>query len=171
MGVMLTLDKPIARLRRRGQHTRTPEEQACLDAFAAFLRYDAPSAGRSLSRLATTVLASRLLPAARALADAADAVLAEQPLAVVPLGAPVSYEDRAAYDRAAYDRAAYGPAGYDRAGPDRSVYDRTGRDSGPPGAGTVAMNFTVSPSCLLGMCAGGGCRSPLCEHACHSRPA
>jgi hypothetical protein len=181
MGVMLTLDKPMARLRRRGQHTRTPEEQACLDAFAAFLRYDAPSAGRSLSRLATTVLASRLLPAARALADAADAVLAEQPVAGVPLAAPVSYEDRAAYDRAAYDRAAhdraahdraaYGPPGYDLAGPDRSVYDRTGRDSGPPGAGTVALNFTVSPSCLLGMCAGGGCRSPLCEHACHSRPA
>src|ERR1700722_13471316 len=66
MGVMLALDKPRARLRRRGQHTRTPEEQACLDAFAAFLRYDAPSAGRSLSRLATTVLASLLLPAAPA---------------------------------------------------------------------------------------------------------
>ena len=119
MGVMLALDKPRARLRRRGQHTRTPEEQACLDAFAAFLRYDPPSAGRSLSRLATTVLASRLLPAALALADAVDLVLAGQ----------------------------------------------------PPGARTIALNFTVSPACLLGVCRDGGCRSPLCEHACHSRPA
>jgi hypothetical protein len=124
MGVMLALDKPRARLRRRGQHTRTSDEQACLDAFAAFLRYDAPSAGRSLSRLATTVLASRLLPAARALADAVDLVLAEQ-----PMGAPL-----------ASDRV-------------------------------VAVNFTVSPACLLGVCSGGACHSPLCEHACHSRPA
>ena len=127
MGVMLALDKPRARLRRRGQHTRTSEEQACLDAFAAFLRYDAPSAGRSLSRLATTVLASRLRPAARALADAVDLVLAEQ-----PMGAPLA--------------------------PDA------------PSDRVVAMNFTVSPACLLGVCRDGGCRSPLCEHACHSRP-
>lgn len=146
MGVMLALDKPRARLRRRGQHTRTPEEQACLDAFAAFLRYDAPSAGRSLSRLATTVLASRLLPAARALADAVDLVLAEQPQAA-PLAAPLGY-----------DAAAYGST----AG---------GGGTGPPGARTVALNFTVSPACLLGVCHGGGCRSPLCEHACHSRSA
>jgi hypothetical protein len=150
MGVMLALDKPRARLRRRGQHTRTPEEQACLDAFAAFLRYDAPSAGRSLSRLATTVLASRLLPAARALADAVDEVLAEQPLA-----APL------AYDAAVYDAAAYGPP----------AQGSPARGTGPPGARTVALNFTVSPACLLGVCGDGRCRSPLCEHACHSRPA
>lgn len=149
MGVMLALDKPRARLRRRGQHTRTPEEQACLDAFAAFLRYDAPSAGRSLSRLATTVLASRLLPAARALADAVDLVLADQPLA-----APVGY------DAAAYGVAACGDP----------VPDGPARGARPPGARTVALNFTVSPACLLGVCHGGGCRSPLCEHACHSRP-
>jgi hypothetical protein len=139
MGVMLALDKPRARLRRRGQHTRTPEEQACLDAFAAFLRYDAPSAGRSLSRLATTVLASRLLPAALALADAVDLVLAEQPLA-----APL----------------ASGGAG-----------GRASPGSGTERARTVAVNFTVSPACLLGVCRGGACHSPLCEHACHSRPA
>jgi hypothetical protein len=210
MGVMLTLDKPIARLRRRGQHTRTPEEQACLDAFAAFLRYDAPSAGRSLSRLATTVLASRLLPAARALADAVDLVLADQPLAAQaagalplpahplparpltaqPLAAPLS-SDAAAYDRAAYDSAAYDSAAYDSAAYDSAAYDSAahdsaahsgarydsaarqgpGRGSGPPGARTVALNFTVSPPCLLGVCRDGACRSPLCEHACHSRPA
>jgi hypothetical protein len=151
---MLALDKPRARLRRRGQHTRTPEEQACLDAFAAFLRYDAPSAGRSLSRLATTVLASRLLPAARALADAVDLVLADQSLAP-----PAGY-DAAGYDAAAHDAAAYGDP----------VPDSTARGSGPLLARTVALNFTVSPACLLGGCHGGGCRSPLCEHDCHSRP-
>jgi hypothetical protein len=144
MGVMLALDKPRARLRRRGQHSRTPDEQACLDAFAAFLRYDAPSAGRSLSRLATTVLASRLLPAALALADAVDLVLAEQTLA-----APVAYD------------AAVGAC----------ARDSPVRGTGPPRARTVALNFTVSPACLLGACRDGGCRSPLCEHACHSRPA
>jgi hypothetical protein len=88
MGVRLVLDKPRARLRRRGQHARTP--------------------------------------AARALADAIGLVLAEP-----PLGAPVA--------------------------------------SG--GTRTVAVNFTVSPDCLLGACRGGACGSPLCEHACHSRPA
>ena len=31
---------------RLGQHTRTAEEQACIDAFAAFLRSDAQTAGR-----------------------------------------------------------------------------------------------------------------------------
>ena len=152
MGVMLALDKPRARLRRRGQHSRTPEEQACLDAFAAFLRYDAPSAGRSLSRLATTVLASRLLPAALALADAVDLVLAEQ-----TLSAPVTYD--AAVGAAAVHGARDSPA------------PRAARGTGPPGARTVALNFTVSPACLLGACRDGGCRSPLCEHACHSRPA
>ena len=160
MGVMLASDKPKGRLRRRGQHTRTPEEQACLDAFAAFLRYDAPSAGRSLSRLATTVLASRLLPAARALADAVDVVLAEQPLA-----APLAY-DAAVCDAPARDSPA-------RDSPARGLPapPRPARGAGPPGARTVALNFTVSPACLLGVCRDGGCRSPLCEHACHSRPA
>jgi hypothetical protein len=138
MGVMLALDGSRSRLRRRGQHARTPEEQACLDAFAAFLRYDAPGAGRSLSRLATTVLAGRLLPAARALADAADLVLAQQPLAApVAAGSPDSGPGP-------------GPAGDSR---------------------TIALNVTVSPACLLGMCRRGGCASPLCEHACHSASA
>ena len=134
MGVMLTLDGPRqARGRRRGQHTRSPEEQACVDAFAAFL-HDPPGAGRTLSRLGATVLAGRLLPAARALADAVDLVLADQ-----PAGAP--------------------PASSAPAGP-----ARTG-----PGA-TVAVNFTVSPSCLLGLCRDGtgDCQSPACEHDCHS---
>jgi hypothetical protein len=165
MGVMLALDKPRARLRRRGQHSRTPEEQACLDAFAAFLRYDAPSAGRSLSRLATTVLASRLLPAARALADAVDEVLAEQPLA-----APL------AYDAAGYGAVADGAPARDSPARDSPARDSPARDSpargtGPPDPRTVALNFTVSPACLLGVCGDGRCRSPLCEHACHSRPA
>lgn len=123
MGVMLTLDGPRqARGRRRGQHTRSPEEQACVDAFAAFL-HDPPGAGRALSRLGATVLADRLLPAARALADAVDLVLADQP----------------------------------------------GRSSTVTTT-TVAVNFTVSPSCLLGLCRDGtgGCDSPACEHDCHS---
>jgi hypothetical protein len=175
MGVMLAQDKPRARLRRRGQHTRTPEEQACLDAFAAFLRYDAPSAGRSLSRLATPVLASRLLPAARALADAVDLVLAEQSLAAQPRAA----QPRAAQPRAAQPRAAQPRAAQPRAAPvddgaavgDGPVQDRRERGTGPPGPRTVALNFTVSPACLLDVCRGGGCRSPLCEHACHLRPA
>jgi hypothetical protein len=170
MGVMLASDKPKGRLRRRGQHSRTPEEQACLDAFAAFLRYDAPSAGRSLSRLATTVLASRLLPAARALADAVDVVLAEQPLA-----APLAY-DAAVCDPPARDSPARDSPARDspaRDSPARGLPDpaRLARGAGPPGARTVALNFTVSPACLLGVCRDGGCRSPLCEHACHSRPA
>lgn len=94
-----------------------------MDAFAAFLRYDAPGAGRCLSRLATTVLAGKLLPAAKALADAVDIVLAEEP---------------------------------------------------PPDQ-DVAVNFTVSPACLVGQCRTGGssaCNSELCEHDCHcGRPA
>jgi hypothetical protein len=165
MGVMLASDKPKGRLRRRGQHTRTPEEQACLDAFAAFLRYDAPSAGRSLSRLATTVLASRLLPAARALADAVDVVLAEQPLA-----APLAY-DAAVCDPPARDSPARDSPAWDSPARGLPAPARPGRGAGPPGARTVALNFTVSPACLLGVCRDGGCRSPLCEHACHSRPA
>jgi hypothetical protein len=87
MGVMLALDGPRqARGRRRGQHTRSPEEQACVDAFAAFL-HDPPGAGRALSRLGATVLAGRLLPAARALADAVDMVLADQPASGHPAAA------------------------------------------------------------------------------------
>jgi hypothetical protein len=73
---MLSLDRPgPARNRRQGQHVRNSDDQACLDAFAAMLRYDASGAGRHLSRLAKTVLASRLLPAAVALAEAADTAL------------------------------------------------------------------------------------------------
>jgi hypothetical protein len=76
MGVMLSLDRPgPARSRRQGQHVRNSDDQACVDAFAAMLRYDATGAGRYLSRLARTVLAGRLLPAAVALAEAADTAL------------------------------------------------------------------------------------------------
>jgi hypothetical protein len=66
------------RRRRRGQHSRTTDDQACLDALAAFLRSDAAGAGRSLSRVSREALAVRLLPAARALAQAADLVLTER---------------------------------------------------------------------------------------------
>jgi hypothetical protein len=150
MGVMLTLDQPRqARARRRAQHRRTPEEQACVDAFAAFLRYDAPGAGRCLSRLATTVLAGKLLPAAKALADAVDIVLNEETLSAGE--APVTWNSQAA----GRERAGVcGPAA-GTARPDRNV----------------TLNFTVSPSCLLGMCRAGAnsCYSPLCEHDCHCR--
>jgi hypothetical protein len=83
MGVSLSLDgSRQGRGRSRGgQHTRTAEEQACLDAFAAFLRSDAQGAGRCLSKVSKTSLESRLLPAARALARAADLVLASDPSA------------------------------------------------------------------------------------------
>jgi hypothetical protein len=81
MGVMLSLEGAQAARgrRRRGYHSRTTEDQACLDALAAFLRSDAPSAGRSLSRVSRDALAARLVPAARALAQAANLVLAEPP--------------------------------------------------------------------------------------------
>jgi hypothetical protein len=84
MGVSLSLEGfPQAGGRRRpGQHTRTAEEQACLDALAAFLRSDALGAGRCLSKVSRASLASRLLPAARALARAADLVLASDPAAI-----------------------------------------------------------------------------------------
>jgi len=84
MGVSLSLEgSRQGRGRSRGgQHTRTAEEQACLDAFAAFLRSDAQGAGRCLSRVSKTSLESRLLPAARALARAADLVLASDPSAI-----------------------------------------------------------------------------------------
>jgi len=147
MGVMLALDQRQARARRRAQHRRTPEEQACLDAFAAFLRYDAPGAGRCLSRLATPVLAGKLLPAAKALADAVDIVLSAQTLSA---------------------------GGADEAGDALAVGHESAVTSGPA-AGIawadriVTLNFTVSPACLLGMCRSGGtdCSSPLCEHDCH----
>lgn len=84
MGVSLSLDGPRqGRSRSRGgQHTRTAEEQACLDALAAFLRSDTQGAGRCLSRVSRTHLASRLAPAARALARAADLVLASDSSAI-----------------------------------------------------------------------------------------
>ncbi len=78
MGVMLSLEgSRQIRRRRRGQHSRTSDDQACLDALAAFLRSDAAGAGRSLSRVSREALAVRLLPAATALAQAADLVLTE----------------------------------------------------------------------------------------------
>jgi hypothetical protein len=78
MGVSLSLSGTReARSRKRGgQHTRTTEEQACLDALAAFLRSDAAGAGRCLTKVSTASLAARLLPAAQALARAADLALA-----------------------------------------------------------------------------------------------
>lgn len=79
MGVMLSLDGPRQGRGRKGQHSRTPDEQACIDAFAAFLNYDASRAGRCLSRVGRRVLAAKLRPAARALADAADLLLADGP--------------------------------------------------------------------------------------------
>ncbi len=81
MGVMLSLEgtQQARGRRRRGQHSRTTEDQACLEALAAFLRSDATSAGRSLSRVSKASLAARLLPAARALVQAADLVLADRP--------------------------------------------------------------------------------------------
>jgi len=81
MGVMVSLDegiRPLRSRRRRGQHSRTTEDQACIDALAAFLRSDATTAGRCLSRLSADNLGARLLPAARALAQAANLMLAER---------------------------------------------------------------------------------------------
>jgi hypothetical protein len=84
MGVSLSLDgSRQGRGRSRGgQHTRSAEEQACLDAFAAFLRSDAEGAGRCLSKVSKASLESRLLPAARARAPAADLVLASDSSAI-----------------------------------------------------------------------------------------
>jgi hypothetical protein len=78
MGVMLSLDgtRQAGGRRRRGQHTRTADDQACLDALAAFLRSDALGAGRCLSKVPRATLAARLVPAARALCRAADLMLA-----------------------------------------------------------------------------------------------
>jgi hypothetical protein len=81
MGVMLSLEgtRQARGRRRRGQHSRTTEDQACLEALAAFLRSDVTSAGRSLRRVSKASLAARLLPAARGLVQAAELVLAERP--------------------------------------------------------------------------------------------
>ena len=61
MGVMLCLDRPEQRARsrqprgrRHGQHARSAEDQACMDALV--LRGDAPAAGWYLSRVARKVL-------------------------------------------------------------------------------------------------------------------
>lgn len=83
MGVSLSLEGPRqSRGRRRGQHTRSAEEQASLDALAAFLHSDAMTAGRCLSRVSRESLVAQLLPAARALARAAELVLASEPDAI-----------------------------------------------------------------------------------------
>jgi hypothetical protein len=126
MGVMLSLEgtRQAHGRRRRGQHSRTTEDQACLEALAAFLRSDATSAGRCLSRVSKASLAARLLPAARALVQAADLILADRPA------------------------------------PGRSV----------------EIDYTLSPACLLGMCAGSSrgdrytspCMSLTCQHSCHA---
>lgn len=79
MGVMLSLDGPRQARGRKGQHSRTSDEQACMDAFAAFLNYDASRAGRCLSRVGRRVLAAKVGPAAKALADAVELVLADDP--------------------------------------------------------------------------------------------
>ena len=68
---MLSLDRPgYARSRRQGQHVRNPADLACMDALAVMMRNDEAGAGRYLSRLARTVLAVRLRPAAAALTGA-----------------------------------------------------------------------------------------------------
>jgi hypothetical protein len=87
MGVSLSLEgtrQPRGR-KHGGQHTRTADEQACLDALAAFLRSDAIGAGRCLSRVSRLSLASRLLPAAQALARAADLALSTDTSATGPV--------------------------------------------------------------------------------------
>jgi hypothetical protein len=134
MGVMLSLEGGTRQARnrsRRGQHSRTSEDQALLEAFAAFLRSDATSAGRCLSRVSKASLAARLMPAARALAQAASLVLADQAQAA---------------------------------------------DQGPSSR-AVEFDYTLSPTCLLGMCTGSAagnpcttrpCTSPTCQHSCHA---
>jgi hypothetical protein len=80
MGVMLSLEgsEPTRGRRRRGQHKRSSEDQAFLDALSAFLRADAAGAGRCLSKVSRESLSGRMLPAARALAQAAGLVLGEE---------------------------------------------------------------------------------------------
>jgi hypothetical protein len=89
MGVSLSLDgTQQARSRRRGgQHSRTAEEQACLDALAALLHADAALASRCLSKVSSLGLASRLVPAAQALARAADLELSSDASAARPVDA------------------------------------------------------------------------------------
>jgi hypothetical protein len=79
VGVILSLEgTPQARSRKnRGQRSRAAEDEACLEALAAFLRADATSAERCLSRVSKASIAARLLPAARALAHAVDLALSE----------------------------------------------------------------------------------------------
>jgi|SRR5271165_6476593 len=86
MGVSLSLEGTRqARSRRRGgHHSRTMEEQACLDALAALLRSDVVGASRCLSKVSRLGLASRLVPAAQALARAADLELAGDASASCP---------------------------------------------------------------------------------------
>jgi hypothetical protein len=98
MGVTLAMERSIQpilpeglrppRGRRPGQHARSADDQACLDALAAFLRNDTPGARRCLSRLAKTVLAGRLRPAVVALAEAVDIALTRD----MPSGRPVVTE-------------------------------------------------------------------------------
>jgi hypothetical protein len=85
VGVSLSLEAPReARGRRRGgQHTRTAEEQACLDALAAYIRSDPETAARGLSRVSSASL-GRLVLASRALAQAAQSVLDGDPAAANP---------------------------------------------------------------------------------------
>ncbi|HEY2506409.1 MAG TPA: hypothetical protein VGI58_07815 [Streptosporangiaceae bacterium] len=85
MGVSLSLEAPREeRTRRRGgQHTRTAEEQACLDALAAYIRSDPETATRGLSRVSVASL-SRLVVASRALAQAAQSMLDGDPAAANP---------------------------------------------------------------------------------------
>jgi len=87
MGVSLSLQgTQHARSRRRGgQHSRTAEEQACLDALAALLHADAAGASRCLSRVSRLGLASLLVPAAQALARAADLELSSDASAARPV--------------------------------------------------------------------------------------
>jgi len=77
MGVMLSLEgaRESRGRRSRGWHSRTAEDQACLEALAALLRSDATDADRCLSMVSRAHLATRLLPAALALAQAADEAL------------------------------------------------------------------------------------------------
>ena len=84
MGVSLSLDgSRQGRGRSRGgQHTRTAEDQACLDALAAFLRSDPQGAGRCLSKVSRASMQSRLLPAAQTLARAVELVLGSEAPAV-----------------------------------------------------------------------------------------
>jgi hypothetical protein len=146
MGVMLTLDgSGPSRARRRGQHKRSAEEQACVDAFAAFLRYDASGAGRCLSKVGRTVLAARLLPAARALAEAIDIVLGEELRAAAAAGG--TWPESIA--RAAEQIAA-----------ERTV--------------DVDFTVSPACLLGLCRTDGSACRSRLCEHDCHQagrRPA